>query len=187
VRFVGLSEVSVAEVEAAQRVVPVVTVQNRFNLAEREAEPVLDHCESAGIGFIPWFPLLPGRLAKEGGTLARAAERLHATPAQVALAWLLRRSPVMLPIPGTSRVAPPGGERRRGRAQAGRRDVRAPHARDRRLNRAGSVRMRQRRWRIRASERALGTTTVQRRPIRSGAAGSRPWTSRAPCRRSRPA
>jgi aryl-alcohol dehydrogenase-like predicted oxidoreductase len=105
VRHVGLSEVSVADIEAAQRVVPVVTVQNRFNLAEREAEPVLEHCESSGIGFIPWFPLLTGRLAKEGGTLAKAAERLHATPAQVALAWLLRRSPVMLPIPGTSRVA----------------------------------------------------------------------------------
>ena len=105
VRHVGLSEVSVADIEAAQRVVPVVTVQNRFNLAEREAESVLDHCESSGIGFIPWYPLLTGRLAKEGGTLARAAERLQATPAQVALAWLLRRSPVMLPIPGTSRVA----------------------------------------------------------------------------------
>ena len=105
VRHVGLSEVSVDQIEAAQRVVPIVTVQNRYNLAEREAEPVLEHCERSGIGFIPWFPLLTGRLAKEGGTLALAAKRLHATPAQVALAWLLRRSPAMLPIPGTSRVA----------------------------------------------------------------------------------
>jgi pyridoxine 4-dehydrogenase len=105
VRHVGLSEVSVAQIEAARRVVPIATVQNRFNLAERDAEPVLDFCTQEGIGFIPWFPLLTGRLAREGSTLTTAAERLGATPAQVALAWLLRRSPVMLPIPGTSRVA----------------------------------------------------------------------------------
>jgi pyridoxine 4-dehydrogenase len=105
VRHVGLSEVSVAQIEAARRVVPIATVQNRFNLAERDAEPVLDFCTQEGIGFIPWFPLLTGRLAGEGSTLTTAAERLGATPAQVALAWLLRRSPVMLPIPGTSRVA----------------------------------------------------------------------------------
>ncbi|GLC25467.1 aldo/keto reductase [Roseisolibacter agri] len=105
VRHLGLSEVSVEQIEAARRVVPIVTVQNRYNLAEREAERVLEHCEGLGIGFIPWYPLLTGRLAEEGGPLARAAARLHATPAQVALAWLLRRSAVMLPIPGTSRVA----------------------------------------------------------------------------------
>jgi aryl-alcohol dehydrogenase-like predicted oxidoreductase len=105
VRHVGLSEVTVAQIEAAMRVVPIATVQNRFNLAERDAEPVLAHCAAHGIGFIPWFPLLTGRLAEPGGGLADAAARHGATPAQVALAWLLARSPVMLPIPGTSRVA----------------------------------------------------------------------------------
>jgi aryl-alcohol dehydrogenase-like predicted oxidoreductase len=105
VRHLGLSEVTVEQIEAARKVVPIATVQNRYNLAERAAEPVLDHCEQHGIGFIPWFPLLTGKLAREGSVLTRAAERLDATPAQVALAWLLRRSPVMLPIPGTSRVA----------------------------------------------------------------------------------
>jgi pyridoxine 4-dehydrogenase len=105
VRHVGLSEVTVDQIEAARHVVPIATVQNRYNLAERQAEDVLVHCEREGIGFIPWYPLLTGRLAGEGSALSRAAERLGATPAQVALAWLLRRSPVMLPIPGTSRVA----------------------------------------------------------------------------------
>jgi aryl-alcohol dehydrogenase-like predicted oxidoreductase len=105
VRHVGLSEVSVDQVDAARRVVPVATVQNRYNLAERDAEPVLDHCAALGVGFIPWFPLLTGRLAEPGGALAAAAARHGAAPAQVALAWLLARSPVMLPIPGTSRVA----------------------------------------------------------------------------------
>jgi aryl-alcohol dehydrogenase-like predicted oxidoreductase len=105
VRHLGLSEVDVAQIEAARRAVPVATVQNRYNLAERDAEPVLAHCEAQGIGFIPWYPLLTGRLARPGGPLDDAARRLEATPAQVALAWLLRRSPVMLPIPGTSRVA----------------------------------------------------------------------------------
>jgi aryl-alcohol dehydrogenase-like predicted oxidoreductase len=105
VRHVGLSEVTVAQVDAARRVVPVATVQNRFNLAERGAEPVLEHCARHGIGFIPWYPLLTGRLAAPGGALADAAARHGATPAQVALAWLLARSPAMLPIPGTSRVA----------------------------------------------------------------------------------
>lgn len=105
VRHVGLSEVSVDEVEAARRVVPIVSVQNRYNLAERAAEPVLDHCEREGVGFIPWFPLLTGRLTRPGGAVAAAAERHGVTPGQVALAWLLARSPVMLPIPGTSQVA----------------------------------------------------------------------------------
>jgi len=105
VRHVGLSEVTVAQVDAARRVVPVATVQNRYNLAERGAEPVLEHCARHGIGFIPWYPLLTGRLAEPGGALADAAARHGATPAQVALAWLLARSPVVLPIPGTSRVA----------------------------------------------------------------------------------
>jgi aryl-alcohol dehydrogenase-like predicted oxidoreductase len=105
VRHVGLSEVTVAQIEAARRVVPVATVQNRYNLVERTAEPVLEHCAAHGIGFIPWYPLLTGRLAAPGGPLAAAATRHGATPAQVALAWLLARSPAMLPIPGTSQVA----------------------------------------------------------------------------------
>jgi len=105
VRHVGLSEVTVEQVEAARRVLPIVSVQNRYNLAERDAEDVLDHCEREGIAFIPWYPLLTGKLAEGDGPLAQAARRLDATPAQVALAWLLRRSPVMLPIPGTSKVA----------------------------------------------------------------------------------
>jgi aryl-alcohol dehydrogenase-like predicted oxidoreductase len=105
VREVGLSEVSVAELEAARAVVPVVSVQNRYNLADRASEDVLEHCEAAGIGFIPWFPIASGRLAEEGGPLRAVADDLGASPAQVALAWLLQRSPVMLPIPGTSSVA----------------------------------------------------------------------------------
>jgi aryl-alcohol dehydrogenase-like predicted oxidoreductase len=105
VRHVGLSEVTVEQIEEARHVVPIATVQNRYNLAERQSEDVLAYCEREGIGFIPWYPLLTGRLAQPGSVLARAAERLGATPAQVALAWLLRRSPVMLPIPGTSKVA----------------------------------------------------------------------------------
>jgi len=87
-----------------RELVEVVTVQNRYNAAYRKSEDVLEYCEAEGIGFIPWFPLATGDLAKPGGPLDRAAERLGATPSQVALAWLLRRSPVMLPIPGTSRV-----------------------------------------------------------------------------------
>jgi pyridoxine 4-dehydrogenase len=104
IRHVGLSEVSVAELEAAQRIVPVVTVQNRYNLTDRGSEAVLDHCQAQGIGFIPWFPIASGALAKPGGVVDRAAKATGATPAQVALAWLLRRSPVILPIPGTSSV-----------------------------------------------------------------------------------
>ena len=105
VRHVGLSEVSVEQIEDARKVVPIATVQNRYNLVERQSEDVLEYCQREGIGFIPWFPLLTGKLAGPGSTLSRAAERLGAAPAQVALAWLLQRSPVMLPIPGTSKVA----------------------------------------------------------------------------------
>jgi aryl-alcohol dehydrogenase-like predicted oxidoreductase len=105
VRHLGLSEVSVAEIESAGKHFTVATVQNRYNVADREHEAVLDYCTEHGIGFIPWFPLATGKLAQPGSPLARAAERLGATPAQVALAWLLRRSPVMLPIPGTSSVS----------------------------------------------------------------------------------
>ncbi len=104
VRHVGLSEVTVEEIEHARRIVPIVSVQNRYNLADRAWEATLDYCEREGIAFIPWYPLAAGPLAEEGGPAARIAEKLGATPGQVALAWLLRRSPVMLPIPGTSRV-----------------------------------------------------------------------------------
>jgi pyridoxine 4-dehydrogenase len=100
----GLSEVSVAEIEAARRFFKVATVQNRYNLGDRASEDVLTHCEKNGIGFIPWFPLAAGDLARPGGDLDRIAHKLSATPGQVALAWLLKRSPVMLPIPGTSKV-----------------------------------------------------------------------------------
>jgi aryl-alcohol dehydrogenase-like predicted oxidoreductase len=105
IRHAGLSEVSVAEIEAARKVFPVTTVQNRYNLADRAAEPVLEHCEKHKIGFIPWYPLAAGDLAKPGGALDTVAKAHNATPGQIALAWVLKRSPVMLPIPGTSRVA----------------------------------------------------------------------------------
>ena len=104
IRYLGLSEVSVAQIAAARELAEIVTVQNLYNLGNRKSEDVLDYSEAEGIGFIPWFPLATGDLARPGGPLARAAERLHARPSQVALAWLLHRSPVMLPIPGTSRV-----------------------------------------------------------------------------------
>ena len=104
VRHVGLSEVIVADIVAARRIVPIATVQNRYNLSDRSSGAVLDYCARENIGFIPWFPLATGELAKPGGSLAQVAERLHALPAQVALAWLLAKSPVMLPIPGTSKV-----------------------------------------------------------------------------------
>ena len=104
VRHVGLSEVNVAEIEAARRIVPIATVQNHYNLVYRSSEDVLDYCTRENIGFIPFFPLATGDLAKSGGPLRRAAARLNAQPVQVALAWLLKKSPVMLPIPGTSKV-----------------------------------------------------------------------------------
>jgi aryl-alcohol dehydrogenase-like predicted oxidoreductase len=104
VRHLGLSEVSVAQIARARKVFPVVSVQNKFNLADREWEDELDYCEREAIGFIPWFPLQVGKLA-EDPTLAQVARQVRATPSQVALAWLLQRSPVMLPIPGTSKVA----------------------------------------------------------------------------------
>ena len=104
IRHAGLSEVSVAEIEAALRIVPVATVQNQYNLVYRNSEEVLEYCTRENIGFIPWFPLATGDLAKSGGVLEKAARRLGAKPAQVALAWLLKKSPVMLPIPGTSKV-----------------------------------------------------------------------------------
>src|SRR3954462_2625292 len=104
VRHLGLSEVSVDEIKAAQEVFEVATVQNLYNLSTRQSEDVLDYCEQQGIGFIPWFPLAAGELAKPGGPVAEIAEAHDATTGQVALAWLLARSPVMLPIPGTGSV-----------------------------------------------------------------------------------
>lgn len=105
VRHVGLSQVSVAEIRAAQAVVPISTVQNLYNLGDRSSEDVLDHCEANDIGFIPWFPLAAGRLAEPGGEVADIASAHDATAGQVALAWLLQRSPVTLPIPGTGSVS----------------------------------------------------------------------------------
>jgi aryl-alcohol dehydrogenase-like predicted oxidoreductase len=104
IRLIGVSNVDVDELRRAREVTSIASVQNRFNLEDREAEPVLDACAEAGIAFLPWYPLAAGPLAKEGGAAARIAERHDATPAQVALAWLLARSPVVLPIPGTSSV-----------------------------------------------------------------------------------
>jgi pyridoxine 4-dehydrogenase len=104
VRALGLSQVSVAELEAAGRHFTVSTVQNRYNLTDRSSEDVLRYSEENGIGFIPWAPISAGELAKPGGPLDEAAKRLGATTSQVALAWLLRRSPVMMPIPGTGSV-----------------------------------------------------------------------------------
>jgi aryl-alcohol dehydrogenase-like predicted oxidoreductase len=104
IRHVGLSEVSVADIEEAQQFFPVVSVQNQYNLVDRKSENVLNYCEAHGIGFIPWFPLAAGDLAAPGSVLADIAKRLGATTSQVALAWTLKRSPVMLPIPGTSRI-----------------------------------------------------------------------------------
>lgn len=104
IRHVGLSQVGVAEIKAAQKVFKVATVQNLYNLADRSSEDVLDYCEAEGIGFIPWFPLAAGSLAKPGSVLDGIAKRHNASPSQIALAWLLRRSPVMLPIPGTGKV-----------------------------------------------------------------------------------
>lgn len=105
IRHVGLSEVSVAEIQQARKVVDVVSVQNLYNLGNRQSEDVLEFCEKAGIAFIPWFPVAAGALARPGGILDELAKEHDATHAQLALAWLLRRSPVMLPIPGTSSVA----------------------------------------------------------------------------------
>jgi aryl-alcohol dehydrogenase-like predicted oxidoreductase len=105
IHHVGLSEVSVDQLEQARRVVEVASVQNLYNLTNRSSEAVLDHCEAQGIAFIPWFPVATGRLAEPGGPLAELSAASGHTPAQLALAWLLRRSPVVLPIPGTRSLA----------------------------------------------------------------------------------
>ena len=105
IRHVGLSNVGVEDVEAAERFFKVATVQNRYNLADRSSEDVLAYCEASGIGFIPWFPLAAGKLAQPGVALESIAKAHRAAPSQIALAWLLKRSTVMLPIPGTGKVA----------------------------------------------------------------------------------
>ena len=105
VRHVGLSQVSVEEIDAARQVVEIATVQNRYNLSDQSSADVVDYCERHGIGFIPWAPISAGELADPGGPVAEAAKRHEVSPGAVALAWLLHRSPVILPIPGTSQVA----------------------------------------------------------------------------------
>jgi pyridoxine 4-dehydrogenase len=105
IRHIGLSEVDVDQLGAAQRITPIVSVQNMYNLTMRASEPLLDKVTDDGIAFIPWFPLAAGPLAAPDGPLQRIAADHHATPSQLALAWLLKRSPAMLPIPGTSKVA----------------------------------------------------------------------------------
>ena len=105
IRHIGLSEVNVDQLEAAKKTATIVSVQNMYNLSMRAAEPLLDKVTAEGIAFIPWFPLAAGPLAAADGPLQRIADDHHASPSQLALAWLLKRSPVMLPIPGTSKVA----------------------------------------------------------------------------------
>ena len=104
IKHAGLSEVSIADIQAAQKVFPVATVQNQYNLVQRQSEDVLDFCEANGIGFIPWYPLAAGSLARPGSVLDKIAHSHGAAPSQIALAWVLKRSKVMLPIPGTSKV-----------------------------------------------------------------------------------
>jgi pyridoxine 4-dehydrogenase len=105
IKHIGLSEVSVRQIRHARTIVPIVSVQNRYSVADRNSEDVLEYCEKEKMGFIPWFPLAAGRVLSADSPIVRVAERWKATPSQVALAWLLARSPVMLPIPGTSSVA----------------------------------------------------------------------------------
>jgi pyridoxine 4-dehydrogenase len=104
IKHIGLSEVSVSQIQRAQTIISIVSVQNRYSLADRGSEDVLKYCETEKMAFIPWFPLAAGKLSGESSPVQRVAEQLKATPSQVALAWLLSRSPVMLPIPGTSKV-----------------------------------------------------------------------------------
>jgi pyridoxine 4-dehydrogenase len=104
IRFVGLSEVTVEQIEEARKSVAIVSVQNEYNLSNRKSEAVLEYCEKEGIAFIPWFPVAAGKLAAPGGKLDQIAKNHDATVSQLSLAWLLHRSPVMLPIPGTSSI-----------------------------------------------------------------------------------
>jgi len=105
IKHIGLSEVGVKQIQQAQTVVPIVSVQNRYSVTDRGSDAVLEYCERQKIAFIPWFPLAAGKISGEESPIAKVAARLKATPSQVALAWLLARSPVILPIPGTSKVA----------------------------------------------------------------------------------
>jgi pyridoxine 4-dehydrogenase len=105
IRHIGLSEVTVAEIKQARTIVPIASVQNRYSVADRAAEDVLEYCERESMGFIPWFPLGAGKLVEKGGKLERTAAEMRISTPQLALAWLLWRSPVMLPIPGTSRAS----------------------------------------------------------------------------------
>lgn len=105
IRHIGLSEVKIPEIEQVRKIVKVVSVQNQYNLSDRQHEDVLNYCEKEGIAFIPWFPVAAGKLAQPGGKLDEVAKRHNATVSQLSLAWLLRRSPVLLPIPGTSSIA----------------------------------------------------------------------------------
>jgi aryl-alcohol dehydrogenase-like predicted oxidoreductase len=104
-RHIGVSNFSVPELKRAQAIAPIVSVQNMYNMSDRKSDPVVDHCEAEGLGFLPWFPLAVGNLARGTSRIEAVAKRHHATPSQIALAWLLKRSPSMLPIPGTSSVA----------------------------------------------------------------------------------
>jgi pyridoxine 4-dehydrogenase len=104
IKDIGLSEVSVKQIQHARTIVPIVSVQNRYSLFDRGSEDVLEYCEKEKLGFIPWFPLAAGRVSSADSPISRIAARWNATPSQIALAWLLARSPVMLPIPGTSKV-----------------------------------------------------------------------------------
>ena len=105
IRHIGVSNFSVAELKRAQAITPIVSVQNMYNMSDRKSDPVVDRCEADGLGFLPWFPLAVGNLARGTSRIDAIATRHNATPSQIALAWLLKRSPVMLPIPGTSSVA----------------------------------------------------------------------------------
>ncbi len=104
IRHVGLSEVKPQEIDRARKVIKIVSVQNQYNVSDRQHEDALEYCEKHGLAFIPWFPVASGKLAQPGGKLDGIAKRHGATVAQISLAWLLHRSPVMLPIPGTSSV-----------------------------------------------------------------------------------
>jgi pyridoxine 4-dehydrogenase len=105
IKHIGLSEVSVTQIADSRKIVPIVTVQNKYSVVDRAAEDVLDYCQRENIGFIPWFPLAAGKISAAGNKLERIATRLNVSPSQLALAWLLQRSKVMLPIPGTSQVS----------------------------------------------------------------------------------
>jgi aryl-alcohol dehydrogenase-like predicted oxidoreductase len=104
IKHIGLSEVGVSQIRHARTIVPIVSIQNRYSVADRGSEDVLEYCEQQNMGFIPWFPLAAGRVSRADSPIRHVAAQLRATPSQVALAWLLARSPVILPIPGTSRV-----------------------------------------------------------------------------------